>query len=302
MNTPTVKFTTSGSSNTRELPDNSKTMEYLYKLSHAGTVTVTFPAGHWQEIECGKVIKRGHNRSTEAQIPIDDTTYYFADQVVNPSDYIPTGQFNPHNKRPFLIGNEFGVLGIVYADHLQDALDEMVDADKLDSCLIAKDDYAGTHNINIAYARACKGNCSDCGASPDRCFEAPCEHGDFARLGNAGEPFDLSYIWTRELPNKQYAKIKTHYIAMSGDHGCIPDYCSVHPDIDSAVSDLVDMFSLGRTRKARLKTERTIELVPGIGEDDFGAQYCEVTTCHCDNPACHDENGIDLDDYLEVEK
>ncbi len=217
-----------------------------------------------------------HSRDIEARIPIDDNTYYFADQVVNPAEYIPNGQFNPHKMRPWLIWNEYGALAIVYAHHEQDALDEMADSDRLDSCLVSPEDLAEAERDGHA--------------------------DEFASLGNASEPFDLSYIGMRELPNKQYAKIKTHFIAMSGDHGCIPDHCAVYPDIDSAVSDLVDMFGLGRTRAARLKADRTLELKPGIGEDEFGAQYCEIQTCNCDNPAIHDENGIDLDDYLEVSK
>ena len=52
-------------------------------------------------------------RKFEDRIDIDDSTYYFADDVVNPSEYIPNGEFNPHKIRPWLIGNEFGVLGIV---------------------------------------------------------------------------------------------------------------------------------------------------------------------------------------------
>jgi hypothetical protein len=36
--------------------------------------------------------------------------------------------------------------------------------------------YADTHNIDIAYARACDGHCADCGASPEECFQAPCPY------------------------------------------------------------------------------------------------------------------------------
>jgi hypothetical protein len=212
------------------------------------------------------------NRTIETRIPIDANTYYFKDQVVNPDEYIAPGGFNPHNMRPWLICNEFGPLAIVYAYHEQDALDEMVDSDRLDSCLLSPEDEKER-------------------TSPDG-------EEEFSRLGNAGEPFDLTYISIRELPNKQYAPIKTHFIAMSGDHGCIPDHCEVYPDYDSAVSDLVDMFGLGRTRKARLHSGKYLELVQGIGEDDFGAQYCQVTKCTCDNPASHSKNSIDLDDYL----
>jgi hypothetical protein len=213
--------------------------------------------------------------SIERRIYLDESQsiYYFREDVINPDEYIPTGSFNPHNMRPWLIGNEYGVLAIVYAHHEQDALDEMVDSDRLDSCLLSDEDVIERTDAD--------GN------------------EDFARLGNAGEPFNLDYIWMRELPNKQYAKIKRHFIAMSGDHGFMPDYCDVFPEYQSAVDSLADMFDLGRTRKARLFANRTLGLVKGIGEDDFGAQYCEVQTCDCDNPAVHSDNSVDLDEYLE---
>jgi hypothetical protein len=106
------------------------------------------------------------------------TLRYQPADVVNPDDFIPDGEFNPHHIHPFLIHNEFGTLAIVYASHLQDALDIAVDGDKLDSCLVSDADYQ----------------------------EADTEgHADeFARLGNAGEPFDLTYVGAIELPNVQY--------------------------------------------------------------------------------------------------
>ena len=32
-----------------------------------------------------------------------------------------------------------------------------------------------THNIDIAYARACGGQCADCGATPEECFTVECQ-------------------------------------------------------------------------------------------------------------------------------
>jgi hypothetical protein len=80
--------------------------------------------------------------------------------------------------RPFLIHNEYGTLAIVYASHLQDALDEAVDADRMNSCLVSDEDYAEAEKEGWA--------------------------DEYARLGNAGEPFDLTYIGYVELPNQQY--------------------------------------------------------------------------------------------------
>ncbi len=115
--------------------------------------------------------------------PHGEMTYDDAD-VVNSDDYIPQGEFNPHNVRPWLIHNEYGTLAIVYADNEQDALDEAVDADKLDSCLIPEEELVvNEHGEDVA------------------------DHGDgevASRLGNAGEPFDLTYIGMVPLPNQQY--------------------------------------------------------------------------------------------------
>ena len=38
------------------------------------------------------------------------------------------GEYNPHNVRLFVVGNEFGAMGAVWAQE-SDALDELVDAD-----------------------------------------------------------------------------------------------------------------------------------------------------------------------------
>ena len=102
-----------------------------------------------------------------------------SEMIVNPYDYTPTGKFNPHSVRPWLIHNEYGPLCVVFASCEQDALDEAVDNDRLDSCLIPEADYA------------------DYGVWTD--------NDRSAHLGNAGEPFDLDYIGMVELPNSAFA-------------------------------------------------------------------------------------------------
>lgn len=56
--------------------------------------------------------------------------------VVNLSDWIPDGEYNPHKNRPYLLHNHGFVLCVVFADSLQDAINAAVDADKLDRFLI----------------------------------------------------------------------------------------------------------------------------------------------------------------------
>jgi hypothetical protein len=105
---------------------------------------------------------------------------------------------------------------------------------------------------------------------------------DCRTKGNAGTPV---------IVNKP---VLTHYIAMSGSHGCLPDSCNAYEYFDSAVNELADIFELGRTRKARLYAERTLELSP-----DDGAEYCEITECHCNRPWAHCDAGDDPRDWEE---
>lgn len=92
--------------------------------------------------------------------------------VVNPSDYIPKGESNPHNVRPFLIHDHGFTLAVVFADCLQDALDIAVDEGKLDGFQVSDKEMA------------------DYG---------PDEEG-ISRLGNAGEPFEIEALDAVELP------------------------------------------------------------------------------------------------------
>jgi hypothetical protein len=85
----------------------------------------------------------------------------------------------------------------------------------------------------------------------------------------------------------------THYIAMSGSHGCLPDSCNAYEQYDSAVAELASMFELGRTRKARLFADGTLELEP---END-GAEYCEIVSCQCAKPWEHCDAGDDPRDW-----
>ena len=79
---------------------------------------------------------------------------------------------------------------------------------------------------------------------------------------------------------------KTHYIAMSGEHGCLPDHCQSYDTLRDAVGDLVSLFELGRRRQTELR--RTLSLELGRG---FGAEYCEIVECDCDDPDCHCDEG-----------
>ena len=79
-------------------------------------------------------------------------------------------------------------------------------------------------------------------------------------------------------------RYRKHWIAGSGEHGCLYDYGpNLHTDYQSAVDDLASLFELGRTRKARLFADHYLELDPRKD----GASYCEITECDCQDPSEH---------------
>ena len=99
--------------------------------------------------------------------------------VVEPDEYIPAGEYNPHNVRPWLLHDHGFVVCVVFADCLQDALDAAVDADRMDRF------------------------------SPDDDWRTECEAmGDdnpLAYLGNACEPFDIETLGFVEIPNPPFS-------------------------------------------------------------------------------------------------
>jgi hypothetical protein len=107
--------------------------------------------------------------------------------VVNKDDFIPKGELNPHNVRPFLLHDAGFVIAVVFADCLQDALDIAVDENKLDGFQVSQDDLG------------------DYG---------PDEEG-ITRLGNASEAFDLGTLDAVELPNPGFSFIAL-FNAMKG--------------------------------------------------------------------------------------
>lgn len=79
--------------------------------------------------------------------------------------------------------------------------------------------------------------------------------------------------------------VAPHYIAGSGSHGCLYGQSSCHDTYTEAVRALSDLFELGRIRRARLNRDGNLEL--SLLRD--GAEYCEVITCRCGNPADHQD-------------
>jgi len=76
-----------------------------------------------------------------------------------------------------------------------------------------------------------------------------------------------------------------HYIAMSGIHGCLPQYCASHSTIRDAVEDLATLHEIGKNRQRTLRHDLYLEL----NSERDGAEYCEIAECDCDDPDCHND-------------
>jgi len=126
------------------------------------------------------------------------------DDVVNLDNWIPKGEYNPHNVRPWLIHDHGFAVAVVFADCEQEALDEAVDENKLDRWQIHPenandlDDYLTSHWEHADHSLD-----PECPEYVDadgvkywwRDGMVP------AFLGNASEPFDLDTLDIIELPN-----------------------------------------------------------------------------------------------------
>lgn len=75
-----------------------------------------------------------------------------------------------------------------------------------------------------------------------------------------------------------------HYILMGGSYGCLPDYCAAYRAYADAVDGAADLYELGRDRRRTLKRVMYVDLGP-----PYGADYCEIVECDCDEPWVHSE-------------
>lgn len=87
------------------------------------------------------------------------------DERILCNDVVLPGENHCYNMRLWVLGNEYGPMGAVWASNEQDALDELIDADLGNGILIDE-------------------------ADADE---------DTERAGNAGEPIDTDYLWMAEV-------------------------------------------------------------------------------------------------------
>lgn len=129
--------------------------------------------------------------------------------VINPDDFIPERAYNPHNMRPWLLHDHGFCVCVVFAQSLQDALDESADAGKLDPWKIDptgadREDYMTNREDQAGGQLVGQGaNDPDYIDSEGRKWWWRDELPQF--LGNASEPFDIEGLDILELPNPPFS-------------------------------------------------------------------------------------------------
>lgn len=77
-----------------------------------------------------------------------------------------------------------------------------------------------------------------------------------------------------------------HFIAMSGTHGCIPDYCATHDSAEAAAEALGCVHDLSTRDVRRLGNTGYLEL----DGPETGAEYAEIVGCNCATPEVHNDD------------
>ena len=105
------------------------------------------------------------------------------------------------------------------------------------------------------------------------------------------QPSDFDY-WGNYDPDNLQPK-RLHWIGMAGMRGYLPNYCEVFASEESAIDSLLDLHDLSdRSKYAReLRQYGYTDLIL----HKHGNEYCEVTSCDCDDPATHSDSPNDLD-------
>ena len=78
----------------------------------------------------------------------------------------------------------------------------------------------------------------------------------------------------------------THFIAVAGLHGYLPNFHATCDTYTNAMKVLADLHELGYGRLRKLKRDGYIEL--NLRRD--GNEYCEIVECNCNNPECHNDD------------
>lgn len=102
--------------------------------------------------------------------------FSFTDEdTVNLDDWIPSGEYNPHRIRPWLIHDHGFTLGVVFAENVERALEILAYSGKIDGHLLDSPTEADWEQYE--------------------------KQERYVSIGGAGELFDLDSVEVVELPN-----------------------------------------------------------------------------------------------------
>lgn len=70
-----------------------------------------------------------------------------------------------------------------------------------------------------------------------------------------------------------------HYIGMSGNYGCLPDYLVVLSTIEGVAQSLALVHQLSERKTRQLQKNKYLTL-------KMGADYAEIIDCDCEDVEC----------------
>lgn len=127
------------------------------------------------------------------KVTVNNLDFSFSDaDIVELDDWVPAGDYNPHNVRPWLLHDHGFTVAVVFASNLQDAIDIAVDADKmkryaLEPSELADDAYHDDDCVSLQVGEEL-GSCR-------------CDMPGVSHLGNFGEAHDIDTLGYVELDN-----------------------------------------------------------------------------------------------------
>lgn len=91
-----------------------------------------------------------------------------------------------------------------------------------------------------------------------------------------------------KCPFDSVTKMTTHFIAMAGLRGCLPEYCDVFENEEVAAESLLFIHEVSPDG-----AERSLLIGLGILYLDLkthGNEYLQITDCSCGEPWIHQDN------------
>ena len=83
----------------------------------------------------------------------------------------------------------------------------------------------------------------------------------------------------------------THYIAMAGLYGYLPQYCQSHESFENAVDDLVELCCYDTDEQDEKDIREALEFdgFANLEMGKHGNEYAEIQECNCSEPEIHND-------------